>query len=207
MSNKSCFWFFISNIVICIGWIAVFLVIGDLSLMVRILFTLLWIGIAIFVFIYIGYPILCEIKSDKVVERIDKFENLEKQINDLRNFCFANDKHLDQLREFLLWRQYLIDTNFMGKLKNAKLKKESVDSFGSNSYMTAKEIFKHFKEQTISFENVHRPTILLNYIGKLLELEDKQKELDKYVDKPKRATSAKSSSNIKSTNKKGEKRQ
>lgn len=133
---------------------------------------------------------------------IKKIQNLERQVNDLRNFCFGNDKDLDQLREYLLWRQYLIDTNFMGKLKNSKLKKESVDSFDSNSYMTAKEIFKHFKEQTISFENVHRPIILLNYIGKLLELEDKQKELDKYVDKPKMATSAKSSSNIKSTNKK-----
>jgi len=107
---------------------------------------------------------------------------------------------IDQLSEYLLWRQYLIDTNFVGELKNAKLKKEFIDSFVSNSYMTSKEIFKHFKEQTISFENVHRPKILLNYIDKLLELEDKQKELDKYADKPKMATSAKSSGNIKSTN-------
>lgn len=194
MSNKSYIWFGIIALGICVGWIVVCWLVYDLSLIVRILFTLLWVGIAIFVFVYIIYPILREMKSEKIdkfnylerkinhLERqIDYMENLESKINKMEDCCFELSEKLDKYIKVVKCRDYLIRTKFVGSLTNKKLIKQWKENMDGTD----------FKESVIDFD-IHEDKYdyFLEDLKVLRELEEKQNILNLYTEKPKKATSA-----------------
>lgn len=133
-----------------------------------------------------------------------KMRNIRKSEKEMSDFCaklidletFAKrtcsiafdemDMEIDKLREYFYWRQYLIDTNFCGKLKDEKLLQEFVNIFPKNGLDgdTHEESFERFKETTLKLENIGSVTIppyndmFFGVINKLKELEKKQEILD-----------------------------
>lgn len=124
----------------------------------------------------------------KILELRAKVEDIKMLATYARELAQNDEKELDQLREYILWRQHLIDTNFCGKLKNKKLLQEFVDCFPTNGMGgdPHTKSFQRFKEATLKCENIHRATIknyddtFFNIIKELSDLEKKQEILDKY---------------------------
>ena len=124
----------------------------------------------------------------KILELRVKLEDVKNLAVIARELAQNDEQELDQLREYILWRQYLIDTNFCGKLKNKKLLQEFVNCFPTNGFSgdTHTKSFQRFKEATLKCENIHRATvknwdkIFFDILKELSDLEKKQEILDKY---------------------------
>lgn len=128
--------------------------------------------------------------NKNISTRIDELEKkFDTKITKLQSFCQDNEVALDDLKEYLHWRQYLIDTNFCGALKNKELLKEWVNSFKTNglSNDTHEKAFKRFKEAlSKNGYGYLNPDSLSDKIGILLDLEDKQRILDRYKEETKK---------------------
>jgi len=148
------------------------------------------------VFVYIIYPILREMKSEKIdkfnylerkinhLERqIDYMENLESKINKMEDCCFELSEKLDKYIKVVKCRDYLIRTKFVGNLTNKKLVKLWKENMVGRCY--------DFKESVITFD-IHEDNYdyLLEDLKVLRELEAQQNILNLYTEKPKKATTA-----------------
>ena len=126
--------------------------------------------------------------ENEIFELRDKVIDVKALAENAHSIASETDVQIDQLREYVLWRQYLINTNFCGKLKNKKLLQEFVDCFPTTGLSgdTHTKAFQRFKEATLECENIHRATtkpyndVFFDVIKKLEELEKKQEILDKY---------------------------
>lgn len=126
--------------------------------------------------------------ENEIFELRDKVIDVKALAENAHSIASETDVQIDQLREYVLWRQYLIDTNFCGKLKNKKLLQEFVDCFPTTGLSgdTHTKAFQRFKEATLECENIHRATtkpyndVFFDVIKKLEELEKKQEILDTY---------------------------
>lgn len=95
----------------------------------------------------------------------------------------------EKLRQYILLRQYLIDTEFCGKLKNKKLLQEFTDGFATSGVRgdTHAKAFQRFKDATLKCSNIQNATadapyneLFFEAIARLQSLEAKQDILDDY---------------------------
>lgn len=128
-------------------------------------------------------------KSSKLRLRVEtleeKLSNLEEKLSQFEKLCDArykdvinNEENIDSIGEFLICRQYLIDTNFLGKLKNKKLIQDWKTSIIFPYDRNPKKYFKKFKEYVLNFEFVHSPNGFFEHFELLKQLEKKQELLD-----------------------------